>query len=432
MISLASAANSQVDQPNELASRINDLKTDRWIGQLDGDAQLCVLTVKEIFSSRSVNQNGDQANLPAIEGHRFTSLKNMFAEHHLTGICVDEQHGGAGIDYPTFWKMARIAAKYNPAMTLSLFAAHNGLAAAHLGFAADYNLKEKYLRPLAEGTAIGAWLFTEESGSNTNNKMKTIVKFETNGDLRISSGKKRWITNAPEADIFVVNAEYKNGANRREKISFVVTKDTPGLIVRKAEHKRGIADSSTSEVDFEGLVVPKENIIARGEDAATALWETLIRGRMTIAHMALGIAQRAIEVTYQRLESNGLLQNEAVRNRFLRMKNSFLETEKFLNDQIIPVMDTEKTHGERIIESSMAKFVASQNALNLCLECEDLYGGDGYSVETNITDLREDSRVCVIGEGANGPLKVIIKRAGDEKWQKVSALLFVPDNSLKD
>ena len=229
------------------------------------------------------------------EEERFDmELFEKMAALGLTGIPWPEEYGGIGSDFLAYViaveELSRVCASVG--VTLS---AHTSLAGWPVFKYGTEEQKQKYLRPMAEGTKIGAYGLTEPASGSDAGAMKTTAKLD--GDEYVLNGSKIFITNGGIADIYVVFAITDQSGKRPETSAFIVEKDFPGFSVGKKEKKLGIRSSPTTEIMFDNCRVPKENLLGNEGDGFVIAMKTLDGGRNGIAAQAVGIAQGALDAS---------------------------------------------------------------------------------------------------------------------------------------
>src|SRR5690606_8352014 len=227
------------------------------------------------------------------EEERFDrEIFDKMAELGLTGIPWPEEYGGSGMDYVSYViaveELSRVCA--STGVTLS---AHVSLASWPIYKYGTEEQKQKYLRRLAEGSAIGAFALSEPGAGSDVASMKMTAKKD--GDDYVLNGNKVWITNGGVADIYVVFAKTDLDAKHRGISAFIVEKGTEGFSFGKKEKKLGIRSSPTTELIFENCRIPKENLLGEEGEGFKIAMTTLDGGRSGIAAQAVGIAQGALD-----------------------------------------------------------------------------------------------------------------------------------------
>jgi alkylation response protein AidB-like acyl-CoA dehydrogenase len=210
----------------------------------------------------------------------------------LLGILVPPEYGGAGLGYMEFALIIEELARVCPAIALSV-AAHNGLCTNHILSFGSEELKRRYLPELASGKALGAWALTEPGSGSDAAALRTTARRE--GDVYILNGSKSFTTHGGVGSIAVVMALTDPQRGRHGISAFVLEKGMPGFSAGKKENKLGMRASDTTTLLLDNVRVPAENLIGtEGEGYRQALY-VLDGGRISIAALAVGLAQGALE-----------------------------------------------------------------------------------------------------------------------------------------
>jgi len=337
-------------------------------------------------------------------------MYDRLAELGLTGIVFPEEYGGAGADYISYAiaveELSRVCG--STGVTLS---AHLSLCANPIYMFGTEAQKQKYLVPLAKGEKLGAFGLTEPSaGSDAGGTKTTATK---DGNDWILNGSKIFITNAGEAEIYVVLARSDKSAEKHRGISaYIVEKGTPGFSFGKKEAKMGIRSSPTMELVFDNCRIPGENLLGQEGQGFKVAMKTLDGGRIGIASQALGIAQGALDaaIAYTR-----------DREQFNKPVASFQGVQFQLAD-----MATQVEAARLLIynaayrasaglsysqESAMAKLFASETAMRVTTQAVQLHGGYGYTREFPVERMMRDAKITEIYEGTSEIQRVVIGAA---------------------
>ena len=219
---------------------------------------------------------------------------SKLGEMGFLGVLFPETYNGAGLTYLEYVTIIEEISKVDPSIGLSI-AAHNSLCSNHIYMFGSEEQKKRYLTQLASGKVIGAWALTEPtSGSDAGAMLTTATR---DGNDYILNGSKNFITHGSVAGITVVMANVDRARGKKGISAFIVENSTPGFIVSKKENKLGMRCCDTSALAFDNCRVPKENLLgAEGAGFAQAL-TVLDGGRISIAALALGIAQGALDAS---------------------------------------------------------------------------------------------------------------------------------------
>lgn len=325
----------------------------------------------------------------------------------LTGIVFPEEYGGAGADYLSYSiaveELSRVCA--STGVTLS---AHLSLGSNPIYLFGTEEQKKKFLTPLATGEAMGAFGLTEPSAGSDAGGTKTYAVRD--GDDWILNGSKVFITNAGEADIYVVFARTDKDAQKHHGISaFIVEKGAPGFSFGKKEKKMGIRSSPTLELVFENCRIPAGNLLGEEGKGFKVAMKTLDGGRIGIASQALGIAQGALDATQAYVTE---------REQFNKPLSAFQGVQFQLAD-----MATQVEAARLLVynaayrassglsysqESAMAKLFASETAMKVTTQAVQLHGGYGYTREFPVERMMRDAKITEIYEGTSEIQRVVI------------------------
>ncbi|WP_045574944.1 acyl-CoA dehydrogenase family protein, partial [Desulfosporosinus sp. I2] len=210
----------------------------------------------------------------------------------LMGIPIPEEYGGAGSDFLSYILAIEEIAK-GCASTAVILAVHTSVGTFPILYFGTEEQKRKYLPKLARGEFIGAFALTEANAGSDASSLQTTAVLK--GDHYLLNGTKRFITNAGNADVYLVMASTDRKKGPHGVTSFLVDKDTPGFKVGKREEKMGLNGSTTCELIFEDAMVPVENLLGAVGQGFKVAMSLLDGGRIGIGAQALGIAEAALE-----------------------------------------------------------------------------------------------------------------------------------------
>jgi len=337
-------------------------------------------------------------------------IVKKLGELGMLGIVFPEEYGGAGLDYVSYVLILEEIGKADPSTCLTV-AAHNSLCSNHIYTFGTEEQKKKYLVPLARGEKLGSWALTEPgSGSDAGGMKTTAVR---KGDHYVLNGTKNFITNGSVAETAVVLAVTDKEKRTRGGISsFVIEYGTSGFKAGKKENKLGCRSSDTTELILEDCEVPAENLLGREGDGFRAAMSVLDGGRISIASMALGIAQGAFDLALryakEREQFNRPLFNfQGNQWKFAEFATQ-IHAARLLTFHSAQLKDANK---RVTTESAMAKLFAGDLAVKIASEAIQVFGGYGFSKEYPAERFFRDSRLVTIGEGTSEIQKLVIARA---------------------
>ncbi|HEY1930520.1 MAG TPA: acyl-CoA dehydrogenase family protein [Acetobacteraceae bacterium] len=324
------------------------------------------------------------------------------------GATTPAQWGGSEIDSPTYALVLEEIAAGDGAVS-TMVSVHNSPTCVVIDRYGTDAQKERWLRPLATGEAVGSFALTEpQAGSDASNLRTRAVK---QGDRYVINGAKQFISNADHPGSAVLFAVTDPSAGKRGLSCFVVDKSMPGFSVAKKEEKLGQKASDTCALSFQDMEVPEDQRIgAEGEGYRIAL-STLESGRIGIAAQSVGMARAAldyaVEYAKERQAFGGrIIDFQAVGFRLVDAKTK-LEAARQMTLHAARL----KAEGKPAIEAAcMAKLFASEVAEAVCTAAIQTLGGYGYLADYPVERIYRDVRVCQIYEGTSDVQKLILQR----------------------
>ena len=331
------------------------------------------------------------------------------AEIGLLGVIFPESYGGAGLGYIDYVIAIEELSRVDGSIGI-IVAAHNSLCSNHLFKFGTEAQKQKYLVPLAQGKKIGAWSLTEpEAGSDAGGTRTTATR---DAKHWILNGAKTFTTNGHYADVCVAMAVTDKSKASHGISAFIIEKGTPGFKPGKKENKLGLRASDTSEVIFNDCRVPLENLLGDEGEGFTGSLKILDGGRISIAALALGMAQGALDaaVKYAKQRKQfgqAISEFQAIQFKLADMATE-VEAARLLVYQAAWLADKKDVRFTR--ESSMAKLFASEVAVRVANECVQIHGGYGFIKDYPAEKFYRDVKLCTIGEGTSEIQKLVIAR----------------------
>ncbi|MBQ1719711.1 MAG: acyl-CoA dehydrogenase [Bacteroidales bacterium] len=324
----------------------------------------------------------------------------------IMGIPVPTQYGGAGGNYKLY-AMAVEELSRCCATTGIVVSAHTSLC---IGPILEYGTEEqkmKYLPKLASGQWIGAFGLTEpNAGTDASGQQTTAV---LDGDHWVLNGTKIFITNAGNADVYIVIAMTDKSLGTKGISAFIVEKGFKGFSIGKKEKKMGIRGSSTCELIFENCIVPKENQLGELGKGFKVAMTTLDGGRIGVASQALGIAQGAMDETVKYTKE---------RKQFGKSISQFQNTQFQLADLetrieaarllVYSAADKKDKHVPFSADAAMAKLFAAETAMEMTTKAVQFHGGYGYTREYPVERMMRDAKITEIYEGTSEVQRMVI------------------------
>ncbi len=332
-------------------------------------------------------------------------VKKM-GEMGLMGIPFPKEYGGAGLDNMSYAIAVEELSRVDGG-TGVILSAHTSLGSYPIYAFGTEEQKKKYLVPLAKGEKLGAFGLTEpNAGSDAGGTETTAV---LNGDHYILNGGKIFITNAPIADTYVVFAVTTPNIGTRGISAFIVEKGWEGFEYGDHYDKLGIRSSSTAELIFNDVKVPKENLLGKEGQGFKIAMATLDGGRIGIAAQALGIAQgayeHAVEYALEREQFGMPIAHQQINSFKIADMATKIRCARFLVYSAAELKDNHEPYG---MESAMAKQYASDIGLEVVNDALQIFGGNGYLKGMEVERSYRDAKICTIYEGTNEIQRVVI------------------------
>jgi alkylation response protein AidB-like acyl-CoA dehydrogenase len=288
-------------------------------------------------------------------------------------------------------------------------AAHNSLCSNHIFTFGTEAQKREFLGPLASGEKLGAWGLTEaEAGSDASGTQTTAVK---DGNSYVLNGSKTFTTHGTYGDVFVLMAVTDRSKNNKGISAFILEKGTPGLRPGKKENKLGCRASDTSEVILEDCRVPAANLLGQEGQGFINCLEILDGGRISIAALAVGMAQGAFEASLNYARQRKQFGQPISEFQAIQWKLADMATEidaARLLTYRAAYLKNERRRATK--EASMAKLFASEIGVRAATEAIQIHGGYGYIKDYPVEKFYRDSKICTLGEGTSEIQRLVIAR----------------------
>jgi len=333
------------------------------------------------------------------------TLEKM-AKLGLLGIIIPSEYGGAGLDTISYTTVIEEISR-KCASTGVITSVHNSLVAYPILKYGTEEQKKKYLPILAKGEKIGAFAGTEPNAGSDLGAMQTTAVLK--GNKYIINGDKTFITSGPEAGILIVFAVTDKSAGVKGISAFIVENKFKGFKVGSIFDKLGINANLVSELIFEDMEVPKDNLLGKEGDGFKIALSTLDGGRIGIAAQSVGIAQacldESIEYSKQRQQfGKPIASKQAIQWMIADMATN-IEAARFL---VLKAAYT-KDQGVRFSkEAAMAKLFASEMAMDAAIKAVQIHGGYGYTKEYTVERLFRDAKITEIYEGTSEVQRLVI------------------------
>jgi butyryl-CoA dehydrogenase len=377
----------------------------KTIGGLTAEERLLRDTARE-FAQREVAPTAIERD----EEERFDrSIFTRMGELGLTGAPLPESVGGGGFSY-LGWALVMEelgAADMATAVTLSV---HLLSQFPVLNYGSDEQTG-RWLPPMVAGEALGAFCLTEPSGGSDAAALRTRAVRADDGSYRLT-GTKIWISNAPDADRYLVFATVDPSRGSKGITAFLVEKGTPGFRFGAHEKKMGIRACPAAELIFDNAAVPAENRLGEEGGGYRIALSSLAEGRISIGAGCVGIARSALEQAAAYLQQRKAFGAPLSELQGLRFMLAEMARDVAGARALVLEAARAKDRGEPLGEvSSLAKWTASDTAMKVATDAVQLFGGSGYSRETGIERLMRDAKGAQIYEGTNQVHRLIVADA---------------------
>ena len=327
-------------------------------------------------------------------------------EMGFMGIPYPKEYGGAGLDVNSYAIAVEELSRVDGGSGVIL-SAHVSLGSFPIFAFGNEAQKQKYLVPLAKGEKIGAFGLTEPNAGSDAGGTETTA--QDKGSYYLLNGGKIFITNAPKADTYVVFAVTTPDIGTRGISAFIVEKGWEGFEFGDHYDKMGIRSSTTAELIFNDVKVPKENLLGKEGDGFKIAMATLDGGRIGIAAQALGIAQGAFEQALDYAKERIQFGKPIAAQQGISFKLADMATKlrcaRFL---VYSAAELKENHKPYAMEAAMAKMYASDIALEVTNSALQIFGGTGFLKGMDVERMYRDAKITTIYEGTNEIQRVVI------------------------
>ncbi|WP_255194476.1 acyl-CoA dehydrogenase family protein [Natronobeatus ordinarius] len=327
------------------------------------------------------------------------------AELDLTGLTVPEEYGGFGADEMTK-AIVNEEVAYGHLSVATALSVH-ALATSCIDEFASDELREEWLPEMARGRPVGAFALSESHAGSNPAEMSTEARLE--GDEYVINGDKQWITNGSRAGVIILFAK-TDREDPNTVTQFLVPADAEGLEVGKKEDKLGLRASDTTTLIFDDVRIPAENRLTEVGEGLKAAFSILTGGRIAIAAQAVGVAQAALDdaVSYaNEREQFGkpIIEHQAIAHKLADMQTN-VQAARLLTRDAARKNDA----GLDPMAASMAKYFASETAVDVASEAVQVHGGYGYTKDFDVERYYRDAKITTIYEGTSEIQQKIIAR----------------------
>ncbi len=373
------------------------------------------LTNEQALTKKMIEKFCEEVVAPTADDmdvtHEFpVDIIKQLGELGLMGIMWPKEYGGAGGDYIQYCEVIeRLTAAH--AAVGTVVAAHTSLCSAPIYYYGTEEQRQKYLVPLAKGEKLGAFGLTEaDAGSDSGATQTTAVDM---GDYWLLNGSKIFITNAGYADVFVITALTDKAKKTRGGITtFIIEKGDEGFSIGVEEDKLGIHCSSTCELIFTDCKIPKDRMLGKLGEGFKIAMGTLEKARAGVAAQGVGVAQGAFEITKEYMNQRKQFGKNISKFQYPAFTMAELytriEAARLLVMRAADNIDRGLPCGT---ESAMAKFYASEIAMDMATKGVQFHGGYGFINDYSIQRYFRDAKIMEIYEGTSEIQKLIVSGA---------------------
>lgn len=322
------------------------------------------------------------------------------------GIPYSREYGGQGADVLTYTLCMEEMSKVDASTGITL-SVHTSLCCPCINEFGTEEQKQKYLRPLVDGSKIGCFGLTEPGAGTDAAGVRTEARLE--GDYYVLNGTKMFTTNSGFADTFIVFALTDKTKGPKGMSAFIVERGYEGLSVGPNIERMGIRAASNCEVIYENVKVPKENLLGKEGQGYKIAMTALGGGRIGIGAQSVGIAQGAIDETLKYVKERKQGGKPIGKYQNTQFKLAECQTKVDAARLMVWRAATEKDlHGNYAPYAAMCKYFASDVANEVTRQCVQLFGGYGYCREYPVERAMRDAKITEIYEGTNEAMKMII------------------------
>ena len=330
------------------------------------------------------------------------------ADLGVLGLTIDEAFGGSG---GTTRQLALVSEEIarGCVATSVIYIAHLSLTSQYINTFGDEYQKQKYLPDLATGKKIGAFALTEPGAGSDAAAIQTS-SLRANGHYVIN-GTKTYISNAPEAGVFVTLATRDKSEGYKGIDALIVDGDLDGIKVNQLHGKMGVRASTVGEIVFKNCHVPVHNRLGEESVGFRQTMEVLNASRISIAAQCVGIAQAALEESVQYARTREVFGGPLGDLQAIQWMIADMATETEAARQLVMSVASKRDAGVPFLtEASMAKLFASRVAMQAAHNAVQIHGGAGYFAPTKVERLFRDARVTEIYEGTSEVQRMLIAR----------------------
>lgn len=327
------------------------------------------------------------------------------AELDLTGLTISETYGGFDADQLTYSMVNEELARGDLSVATAL-SVHCLATSCIETFGTDEH-KEHWLPSMANGRPVGAFALSEADAGSNPAEMTTEARKD--GDEYVIDGKKQWITNGERAGVVILFAK-SNRDDPDSVTQFLVPKDADGVEVGKKEDKLGLRASDTTSLLFDDVRIPEGNRLTDVGAGLNAAFSILTGGRIAIASQAVGVASAALDAAVEYAEEREQFGQPIADHQAIAHKLADMATDVQAARLLTRNAAEKNDDGVDPMAASMAKYFASETAVDVASEAVQVHGGYGYTKDFDVERYYRDAKITTIYEGTSEIQKEIIAR----------------------
>lgn len=374
------------------------------------DDQLSIQSIARDFAQKRIAPIA--AELDARGEFPLDTIREM-GQLGLMGIEVPEEYGGAGMDTIAY-ALAMIEVAAADCAHSTIMSVNNSLYCNGILKYGTEEQKQKYVRAIASGEAIGAYALTEPQSGSDASAMHTRATKNADGDYVIN-GKKSWITSGPVARYIVLFAITTPGIGAKGVSAFIIDTEREGFMAGKTEPKLGIRASATCEIEFNDYVCPASDLLGEEGKGFGIAMGVLDAGRIGIASQAVGLSRAAYEASVEWVRERKAFGHPIGSFQMIQAKIADMKCRLDAATLLVLRAAFAKTQADRnggrfSTEASVAKLFASEAAMFVTHQAVQIHGGMGYSKEMPLERYFRDAKITEIYEGTSEIQRLVIAR----------------------
>ena len=326
----------------------------------------------------------------------------------LLGITVDEIYGGTGLGYLAQSIAVEEISRASAAVGLS-YGAHSNLCVNQIFRCGSEAQKQQYLPPLCTGEHVGALAMSEPNAGSDVISMQ--LKAEADGDSFLLTGNKMWITNGPDADLYIIYAKTEPSAGSRGITAFIVERNTEGFSRNTKLDKLGMRGSNTCELIFDRASIPKANILGQLNKGSAVLMSGLDYERTVLAAGPIGIMQACLDAVLPYIHERAQFGQAIGEFQFIQGKVADMYAELGASRAYLYAVAKACDRGEATRKDAAAVILyTAEKATQMALQAIQILGGNGYTNDYPVGRLLRDAKLYEIGAGTSEIRRMLIGR----------------------